>query len=84
MLKWCVIDSTKTDTFVTVCESKEDAIKKGDFQWDYLTKYDRSQRVNFCVGTCNVDTDGNFVENEAGIIDSDIYEVAKDYLSLNI
>jgi hypothetical protein len=79
MKKWAVIDSTGTDEFLTVCETKEDALKEADWVWDTMTDGDKKRRTSFIVGLINVDENGDYFENENGSIDADVYEIAKSY-----
>lgn len=79
MKKWAVIENKKGDEFVTVCESKEQAIEKADYQWSYMTDHDKKHTESFIVGLINVDENGDYLELEDGIIDADVYEIAKSY-----
>ena len=79
MKKWCVIDATNTDEWLTVCKSKEAALKEASDHWDSMTDSDKKKRTRFLVGICNVDESGNYLEDENGNIDADAYEIAKEW-----
>ena len=73
MTKWYVIDDMTSKAAVmypTACDSKEEALKKAEIDWNSLTDHDKARRDSFFVGLCEVDEDG-----EVG----DVIEIAKSF-----
>ncbi len=81
-LKWCVISEHKTVSDLTICESKERAVKQAQNEWNRLSAHDkRNSRV--IAGTCNIGLDPHYgtlghAYLEDGNIDADIYDIAWD------
>lgn len=48
-MKYVIIDATKTDLFTTECETKEEALKKAEKQFNYLTDFDKKKRTEFYI-----------------------------------
>lgn len=71
MEKWCLIDQKNDDEYITAYESKEEALKEAEKEWNNLTEHDKKQRNSFLVGLCEMDEEGN--------IGADIIEIAKEY-----
>lgn len=75
MKKWAIIDNQISNCaveYTTVCESKEDAVKKAEYEWSMKSDYDKKRTDFFIVGLIEVDE-----ENER--IDDDVIEIVKDY-----
>ncbi len=57
--------------------------KKYGKEWERLTNIDKERRESYIVGLANVQEyekdKWQFAEDENGNIDSDIYEIAKEY-----
>lgn len=88
MMRWAVIDETHTDTFITVCGDKADALREGQSDWDHLTAWEKENDVvHFSVGLICVqltEDHGKRSFEQAllpdGIFaDGDIYDVAKEW-----
>lgn len=88
MMRWAVIESSGIDEFITVCGSKNDALKAAEENWNHLTESEKKKLEIFAVGLIHVQLmekngiDGRFTyaENENGWVDGDIYECEKDYI----
>jgi len=84
MKKWCLIDEARNIMDLFVYDNKDLAIADAENLWSRLTNSDKMQRTMFLVGLCNVEQneDGkwDFAENKYGLIDCDIYEVAKNFI----
>nr|DAG62751.1 MAG TPA: hypothetical protein [Caudoviricetes sp.] len=68
-MKYIIIDIKKGDIFTEEFDSKEEALKWSDVEWNKLSKYDQSQREAFYVlETINPDEeaenhfDGNIIK----------------------
>lgn len=48
-MKYVVIDQTRTDCFTKEFETKEEAIKEGEYQFGMLTSNDKKRREAFYV-----------------------------------
>ena len=88
MMRWAVIDETHTDTFITVCGDKADALREGQTDWDHLTAWEKENDVvHFSVGLIRVQLTEDHGKRtfeqallEDGIsADGDIYDVAKEW-----
>lgn len=86
MKKWCVIDDATEKNML--CEmyaydTIEKALEEGQKRWDHMTEHDRNARDHFMVGLCNVEPGfhgtWDFVEDDNGNVDTDIYEIAKEW-----
>lgn len=84
-LKWCIINNMGKRSLetITTFNSKEDALREADIEWNSLTKSDQKNTDSYIVGLCNVEEYEpgcwQYTEDESGNIDADIYEVAKVY-----
>nr|DAE83991.1 MAG TPA: hypothetical protein [Bacteriophage sp.] len=85
-LKWCVVEdfsTTKMTEALIVCDSKEDALKEAKYRWEHLTEQEKKSCDSFAVVLCNVNESQfggeHWAEDEQGNVDSDWYEVAKQY-----
>ena len=86
MMRWALISSYGSDEWLTVCGSKTDALRLADEEWKHMTESERQREEKFLVGLVNVqlndglECDSRFTYSEIeGRIDSDIYEILKDY-----
>lgn len=79
MKKWCIIDNCGTDEFLTVFKNIEEALEAAENEWGRLTEHDKKRRESYIVGLVNVDENGNYLEDENGNVDADIYEIVKEY-----
>jgi hypothetical protein len=75
MKKWAVIESDGMDEWMKVYESKEKAIEMAEDSWRRLTESVKKKQT-ITVGLVNVDSEGEYFEDENGNIDADIYEIA--------
>lgn len=87
MMRWAVIDSTKTDEFLTVCGSKADAVRQGELEFSQLTDGEKKDRQSFVVGLIKVQLveDGgkmifSWYTSPEGWGDGTVYEIAKRYI----
>ena len=87
MMRWAVIDSTKTDEFLTVCGSKADAVRQGELEFSQLTAGEKKDRQSFIVGLIKVQLveDGgkmifSWYTSPEGWGDGTVYEIAKRYI----
>lgn len=82
MLKWCIIYNNGNLETVKAFDTKEEALAKAESEWQYFTSYDRKRIEFYGVGICNVEYEAGcwqYAELENGIIDGDIYEIAKEF-----
>jgi len=70
---WVVFDVTNTDTFITTCEGKAEAVKEAQEQWNGLTAYEKRHRQVY-AGSTVYDPDDADYEGP----DYDVYDVAWD------
>lgn len=68
-MKYIIIDIKKGDVFAEKFNSKEEALKRSDVEWNKLSRYDQKQREAFYVlETINPDEeaenhfDGNIIK----------------------
>ena len=88
--RWAVISSDGGDEFLTVKGNQADALREAEMLWNHLTAKEKASLTTFQVGLVNVQLvekhghDGPFAyaEDGNGVIDADVYEVAKDFLAL--
>ena len=48
-MKYILIDQTKTDCFDEEFETAEEAVKRGEREWDYLTEREKEAREAFYI-----------------------------------
>lgn len=48
-MKYIVIDELKNDMFTEEFETKEEAVKAADEEWDRLTESDKNRRTSYYV-----------------------------------
>lgn len=87
MFRWAVIDSDGFTEVLSVYGSKPEAIREAESIWNHFTDREKAKAERFEVGLIHVQLIDariekfTYFEDENGQIDSDVYEVAKDYLS---
>jgi len=70
---WAVFDVTNTDTFITTCKDKAEAVKEAQEQWNGLTAYEKRHRQVY-AGSTVYDPDDEYSDKA----DHDVYDVAWD------
>jgi transcriptional regulator with XRE-family HTH domain len=85
MYRWAVISSYGTDEWLTVCGSKADALREAEGQWSHMTEAEKAKAERFEVGLIHVqicsDGENCFSYSESnGVVDGDVYELAKDFI----
>ena len=87
MKKWCIIDSAGSDEWIQAFDSKDEALAAAEVEWSCLSDHDKGRRSSYLVGLANVEPSSGFLSTgwtyaedpETGEIDSDNYEVAKQF-----
>ena len=65
MKKYAVIDWTTGDSFETIFDTEQEAIKRADYEWDIMSDHDKERREYFAVMCGDLDEDDCFDMNTA-------------------
>lgn len=83
MMRWALINEDNRSEDLHVYGAKADAIRDAEIYWSHMTKAEQERTERFEVGLIHAALTGSgsfsYYEDENGLIDADVYEVAKSW-----
>lgn len=83
MMRWALISDDGWNEDLHVYGAKADALREAEIYWNHLTKAEQGKKERFEVGLIRAALTGSgsfgYYEDENGLIDADVYEVAKSW-----
>lgn len=68
MKKFAVISFKGMDEYVDVCDDQEEALLRGEKEWNHLCKWDKKNYEYFHVAECELDEEGSVIFESINVI----------------
>lgn len=68
MKKYAVISCKGRDEFVDVYDDREEALLRGEMEWNHLCKWDKKHYEYFYVAECELDEEGSVIYESIDVI----------------